>query len=166
MGNTVYFPDAHTADEWRAMARRNVDAEAESWERSDTDGFLSQKALITMAHMYGDLATLAENDGREDMRWPFDAETDEPVEDWRWVETRYGGSILIGSGEDAVFFNPSHAKKGATRLARDKAKGFVWGVVETEVVVMPRGWSHITRRKNNAELKIIHRVSPDYEIDN
>lgn len=163
---SVYFPDAHTPEEWRAMATRSSDAEAESWERSDTDGFLSQKAFTVMAFMYRDLATLAENGGREEIRWLFDAETGEPIENWRWVETRYGGSILVGDGDDAVWFNPSHARKGATRLARDKAKGFVWGDVETEVVVMMSGWHHITRRKNDAVLKIVHPVSPDYEIDN
>lgn len=165
MGSTVYFPDQHTAEEWRELAKSRFQAEQDSWERSDTDGFLSQKAAVTYGHMYNDLAALAENGGREQMRWLFTADG-EIVEDWRWIETRYGGSILIGSGDDAVFFNSSYAKKGAARLARDKAKGYVWGLVETDVVVIPSGWSHITRRKNDAPLKVIEAVSSEYEIDN
>ena len=39
---SVYSPAERTATEWRAMARDCRKRSADSWERSDTDGSLSQ----------------------------------------------------------------------------------------------------------------------------
>ena len=163
----IYFPDQHTAEEWRGMAKRKVEAVEDSWERSDTDGFLSQWAGSQMSSMYHELAKVAENGGRAEIPWLFDAEGN-LIEDWGWVKTRYGGSIRVGRGDDVKWFNPSHAKKGADRLARDRAKGFTMGLVETEVVLhfvgeVTLGVGYL--RKNGAELKVISAVGPRYEDD-
>ena len=49
-----------TAQDLRDRAARARQASAESWERSDTDGFLSQWASDTMARRYSDAADVAE----------------------------------------------------------------------------------------------------------
>jgi hypothetical protein len=135
----IYFPTDHSADEWLAMAADSSRSSQESWERSDTDGFLSQWASDTTARMYRHLADLAENGGKTTLRWLFTQNDDGqwvPVEDWRWVQTRYGSSVLIpGEGYgNGTFFNPSEARKAARRQAADERKGYRWGTVEAEVV--------------------------------
>lgn len=165
---TIYFPQDHTPDEWRAKARGSDQRRQESWERSDTDGFLSQWASQVMSSVYDFCASVAEKGCVREIRWLMDSATGEPVEDWRWVETRYGSSVLIpGEGYgNGTFFNPSRAKKGVQRLERDQAKGYHWGTVECEVVVDGgQGYSPIPRavRKIGAPITVVEKVSADYE---
>jgi hypothetical protein len=173
----VYFPADRSPAEWRAMARGQHQYAADSWERSDTDGFVSQWASGVTGRMYDLLARLAEAGGVEEMKWVFDSKTGEPVE-WRWIETRYGSSILIPGAAygEGRFFNPSRARRGADRLKRDQAKGFHWGTVRTEVVAMFSGGGSglsgalsvhpITERKKGSPLEVVEVVSSEYEIDN
>ncbi|ATN94070.1 hypothetical protein J4U01_gp088 [Mycobacterium phage Kumao] len=163
MGTHYYKPTDHTAEEWRAMAKQSYQREQESWERSDTDGFLSQWAHVTMAQLYNHLAELAETGGRTTLRWLFDADGN-PVDDWSWVDTRYGATVRVGKGDGVRWFNPSEARKGAQRAARDRAKGFTWGLVETDVVVRLGGGLHpspINERKLGSPLTVI--TPEDYE---
>lgn len=157
----VYFPADHSADEWRAMARRKNDAVAESWDRCDNDGFLSQWAGGVMARLYDRLADHAENGGKAELQWPF--MDGEPVADYKWVDGRYGASVLINPGKDGFFWNPSKARKGAARLAADERKGVVWGAVRAEVVVFLAGGgisvSPRSERRKGAELEIIEPVN-------
>lgn len=171
----VYFPTSKTADEWRAMAKGRKQDAADSFDRSDTDGFVSQWASGVNARLYDLLADLADNGGIEELDWIFDAATDQPIENWKWISTRYGSSILIPGAEygDGRFFNPSNAKKGADRLKRDKAKGFYWGVVKTEVVAMLAGSGKgmagalsvrpIVERKKGSPLEVIPGPSDRYD---
>lgn len=58
--------------------------------------------------------------------------------------------------------------KGAARLARDQAKGYTFGLVETEVVLRFYGELTLgmaTERKNGAPLKVITTVGSRYETD-
>lgn len=173
----VYFPADKPAAEWRAMASGGRRDEAASFERCDTDGFLSQWSSGLHGRLYDLCADLAETGGIAELDWIFDAETGEPVADWKWVQGRYGSSILIPGAEygQGRFFRPSSAAKGATRLARDKAKGFYWGVVKAEVVVMMGGGGTglagalsvrpIMERRKGAPLMVVAEVSDRYEGD-
>lgn len=60
---STYTISDHTAAEYTAMAEDCIRREQESWERSDTDGFLSQWASNSMARTYRTLARLAANGG-------------------------------------------------------------------------------------------------------
>lgn len=134
-------PALHTADEWKAMAAAAVRRSQQSWENSDTDGALTQWANDAMARFYGDLAAVAANGNRRQIPWLFDAATDLPLDlgSWRWVKTRFGHDVAIGERPDTVWFRPSQAADPAVREARDRAKGFVWGVVDAEVVLYQFG---------------------------
>lgn len=114
-----------TAAEWRAEANR---AEAErhaSWERSDTDGFLSQWASGVMAGRYEHCATVAE-DGGFTTTALFDLDGNHiPA---RYVETRYGWSwVWDGPNGEAVWFRESAAQKDETRRRNDAKKGVYVG---------------------------------------
>jgi hypothetical protein len=56
-----------TADQWRAEAQKQEDARRESFDRCDTDGFLSQWASGITAQVYEMKAQIAENGGQ----WTF-----------------------------------------------------------------------------------------------
>lgn len=134
-------PANHTADEWNAMAAAAVRRSHDSWEHSDTDGALTQWASDSMAHFYRDLAAVAANGNRRHIPWLFDALTNLPLElgAWRWVKTRFGHNVAVGERPDTVWFRPSQAADPAVREARDRDKGFVWGVVDAEVVLYQFG---------------------------
>lgn len=163
---SIYFPTDHTADEWRAMAKGNVLAAAKSFEECDTDGFLSQWASNVMASVYRECATLAEDGGFTEMAWPMDLEGN-PVQAWRWVQGKYGSSVMIDNGgSKPKWWNPSEAKGAKTRLARDTAKGYVWGIVRTEAVVGMAGnqtcVQPIVLPKNDSPRVVVHKVAPRY----
>lgn len=127
----IYFPDKHTPEEWRAMAQECYKREAESFERSDTDGFLSQWASTVTARLYSTLADVAENDGN----WTFQVLADADgnvIEGAREVKTRFGWSWVLPDGS---WFNPSRAQNDEKRQATDLAKGFQFIDVEKPAVV-------------------------------
>lgn len=153
-------PTRHSAQEWKDKATECARRSAESWERSDTDGFLSQWASDSMAHFYRDLAEVAATGGRRDLPWLFDAKTGLPLDEgsWRWVQTRYGSSVAIGDRPNTLWFRPSQARKGAVREANDRAKGFVWGVVACDVVLYQYGTTVLMTgyaAKIGAELTVV-----------
>lgn len=167
----TYYPMDHTVDEWKAMAGRNNREKADSFERSDTDGFMSQWASGVMANVYLACARHAENGGVATIPWVFTADG-KPVDRWKWTETRYGQSVLVYGEEygSNKFWNPSEHRKGAERLKRDNAKGFHWGTVETEVVVELVGASAlavrpVTKHRKGAEVKPVDVVSERHYED-
>ncbi len=132
---TTYIISKHTAEEYRQMADESRQREQESYERSDTDGYLSQWALSQMANCYHYLARLVESGGDiQEISWLFH-EDGTPVKEFSYVQGEYGTSVRIWDGEKTTWFNESHAKKGARREANDRKKGFVWGQVKAPVQV-------------------------------
>lgn len=128
---TVYFPMDHTADEWKAKARECYQRSAESFERCDTDGFLSQWASDVTGRLYDQCAEVAANGGL----WTFTVLADADgnvIEGARNVKTRYGWAWVT---PDGVWFNPSRAEDEAVALARNLAKGFRLVQVKREAVV-------------------------------
>ncbi|ASR84923.1 hypothetical protein SEA_STEVIERAY_71 [Mycobacterium phage StevieRay] len=163
MSNT-YDPAARTADEWRQLAKESMAASGESWERSDTDGFLSQMAHNANARMYRHLAKLADAGNVAEIPWVFEKIGDDwqPVGEWRWVDGNYGASVRIArDGGKGAFFNPSQAENPSVRQKRDEAKGFRWGIVKCEVVSQ-FGANLMIRntRKDGAEIAVV--TSADY----
>jgi hypothetical protein len=120
-----------TAAEWRELAQDCRKRSAESWERSDTDGFLSQWASDQMASRYDDCAAVAEADGRVEVSAAFLLDGTVASVDYR--EGQYGWYYLINDAAEAVtgvrFFSPSGARKAATRAANNAKKGFTEGTV-------------------------------------
>ena len=159
MGYNKYIdPRQHSAQEWEALAVQCARRSQESWERSDTDGCLSQWANDAMCHLYRDASKVAANGNKREIAWLFDANTGQPVEDWRWVETRYGSSVAIGERPDTVWFRPSCARDEARREAADRAKGFVFGRVECEVLLFQFGQNVLLtgyRRRRGAALSVV-----------
>jgi hypothetical protein len=127
----VYFPMDHTPDQWREMARECHQRSAESFERCDTDGFLSQWASTVTGRLYERLATVAESGGR----WTFTTLADAAgnvIEGAREVKTRYGWAWVTPDGQ---WFNPSQASDPDVARARNLAKGFQLVQVERDAVV-------------------------------
>lgn len=112
-----------TADEWRAEAADCRRREQESWERSDTDGFLSQWALTQMALRYDHCATVAENNGMIVVEAPINLETGDVIKG-DWVQGQYGESFFAWEPVNGQqYLHPSRAKNPERARANDKAKG-------------------------------------------
>src|SRR5574341_194423 len=130
-----------TPEQWRAMAAESRKRSADSWERSDTDGFLSQWASDTVAREYEAWAELAESNYQAEFPALFDLDGN-PL-DARQIESRYGWCWLIKNSDGTVkFFNESQARSGKRRLATDMGKGFRLGTVSREAYVKLHGASY------------------------
>jgi hypothetical protein len=95
---TEYYKVELSGDEYRAMARQRSERAEESFERCDTDGFLSQWALNSHAEIYRKLAQLADNGGMADVLFLCDLET-ERILDAKVVQGRFGLCWLIDGSE-------------------------------------------------------------------
>jgi len=118
---------------YRARAQQAVRRSQESWERSDTDGFMSQWANDAMASKYRAMAELAEEGGVSEFPAVFDL--DGNLTDFHQVSTRYGMSWVRDTEHGSEWFNESGARKGSTRLANDRKKGYTIGSVRQEATV-------------------------------
>jgi len=124
-----------TAAQWREMERDCYRLEHESFERSDTDGALSQWANATMARKYQLCASVAERNGM----WTFEALFDldgNLIKDAVWIKTKFSKWVWrIGTGDAVRWFTPSQARSGARRRAFDESRGYRVGSVERPAVV-------------------------------
>lgn len=147
MAATYNWYTDRTEAEWAAEAamfrQRAADCRhrsAESWERSDTDGFLSQWASDSMARHYDLCAELCDTQGEREMNALFDL--DGNLVSTRIIDTQYGSAWLtteehVKSG-GRQFVNPSHARKGVTRYRNLKAKGYTIGTILVRCGVFSR----------------------------
>lgn len=120
-------------------AERDLSA-AESFDRCDTDGYLSQWAATVTARKLRTQADLAEAGGR----WEFPAlfNLDGEQVPAKLVRTRYGMSwmLLDETGECIGWFNRSKAQDPAKAKAANERKGYRIGTVKAEaLVVMEEG---------------------------
>lgn len=119
-----------TYHQWRASARRSRKEAHDSFERSDTDGYLSQWASQTVAREYDLKAELAANDSH----WEFDALLDmdgRPVPA-KHIESKYGWSwALMDENQKFTgeFINESKARKADARNKHYASKGYKLGRV-------------------------------------
>jgi hypothetical protein len=117
-----------TADEYRELARKFYAARQESWERSDTDGFVSQWASGLTAQQYSLSAQLADADGATEACALFDLEGNLVPSVHGWGE--YGEYFIVLDNDERGcrrFFNPSKARNEATARKNNAAKGFYVG---------------------------------------
>jgi hypothetical protein len=125
--------DGKTAEQWRAEAKRDRERAQESWERSDTDGFLSQWALGVTANECLTKADLIDAGGMTDVDAVFTLDGEFASADLR--DGQYGAYYLIDReiaaklGMAKPFFTPSNARKAATRRANNAKKGFTFGTI-------------------------------------
>ncbi len=134
--------EGKTADEWEAEARESMRRSAESWERSDTDGFLSQAASDAMAREYMLRADIARAGGKVEFMAIFDL--DGNLIQMHRSEGQYG-DYFYNRDHDINgaprFIRPSQAKKGERRQATDEKKGFRVGTISaTPEVKMTNTW--------------------------
>lgn len=121
MTETAATVGGKTAAEWREEASACHRRSQESWERSDTDGFLSQWASDQMALRYQRLAAVAENGGMVEALAFVDLATGELVKG-ELEQGQYGAFFRpFDRDRGLIFF--SHARNAATRAANNAKKG-------------------------------------------
>ena len=122
-----------TAEQWREEARRCRQESYDSFERCDTDGFLSQWANDTMASRYSYCADVAENGGV--LAQPALFKDGELVAEARNVKGRFGYTwVFDDENGNPVWLNESKAQKAEKRRQTfmQKHEGFTvgWAVFE------------------------------------
>lgn len=122
-----------TGDELREMASESARRSRDSFDRCDTDGFLSQWASDTTARLYRHAADLADNGWTAEFDELFDAETGERL-NVRLVETRYGMAFVYDTPQGAVWVSRSHASTDAKRRKHYAGKGVTLGTIRRRVV--------------------------------
>lgn len=128
-----YDPTSKTAAEWLELAEQSARTSRESFERSDTDGFLSQWANDSMSRMYRSLAELAKDGGMAEFVVLATAEGVE-IEGARQVETSYGFSWVHEDEQGTHWFNESNAQNPAVAARRNAEKGYSFITVKKPAV--------------------------------
>jgi len=147
--------DGYTAEEYRAMSDDAHKRKIESFERCDTDGFLSQWALDVMSSVYRRAAEMVEQDWKD--CWETLADMDGNLVPCREIETKYGVAYgVYASFEDAQNYGEI-IKWVGTGARAAKNKGYQLVVVRTEAKVeMSKGLSA------SAVVNPVHQVfTPD-----
>ena len=120
-----YKPETHTPEEWEEKAQACLQRSAESFERSDTDGFLSQWANDSTAVIYRSCAVLARAGGKWEVNVLEDLDGNEVKA--KIINTRFGTKWGVLDGNDQVIkwltFKPArestlskHGYKESTRV--------------------------------------------------
>jgi hypothetical protein len=131
-----------TPEELRDRAAARDAAAAESFERCDTDGFMSQWAHGVNAQKDRLAADIAENDGYHTFRALFDRGG--KLVTARRVETRYGMRWAVKAPGDhggpvVEWFKESEAKDWRRALKANAAKGYFVGLVMLPAQAVLRG---------------------------
>lgn len=158
LGDAVRI-DGMTADEHRAEAVRCNERSAESFDRCDTDGFLSQWASDASATVHRLNADVCDNGGVWEFPALFDLEGRLVAAKLVYVDDRFSPfkravwAVLASDDPKSAVVRwvarPT-AKKAARRAATLAAKGYTEGVVSVPArAVVSNGWSssaHLIRR--------------------
>lgn len=130
------------AGELRELGRQREQESRDSFDRCDTDGFLSQWASGINAEKYRLQADIAENGGVWHFPALFDLEGN--LVPAREVRGQYGSfwSLLDADGNrTGGTFSESRAQNEKIRLRNDARKGFYVGLVLAPARVVTRGQS-------------------------
>lgn len=125
--------EGKTAAEWRAESAEMFAKREESYDRCDTDGFLSQWALGSLSQDYSLRAQLAEANGLTEVCALFDLDGELVPSVHGWGE--YGEYFAVLDNDERGcrrFFNPSKARNEETARKNNAAKGFYIGRVKTQ----------------------------------
>jgi len=140
------LPDADTiaseAATMRANAQQSRAADVESFERCDTDGFLSQWGHRSMASEYEAKASLIESHGRAEFPAIF-TPGGELIDATR-VQSQFGGWRWRTA--DRRYLNQSAAKSAERRAATNLASGFVLGTISDAAYVELAGSTYTNIR--------------------
>jgi hypothetical protein len=121
-----------TPTDLRTKAAAHDQAAADSFDRSDTDGFLSQWASSITARKLRAQADLAEAGGMIEIRALFNL--DGTVASVHYGHGKYGSFWVLNPDAEARFgrrfLNPSRARKAATRNRNLRGKGFAEGTIK------------------------------------
>ncbi len=148
--------EGKTAAEWEQEALESNRRAQESWERSDTDGFLSQAASDAMARLYRLNARIARWGGTYEFPAVFDLKGN--LIQIHLSEGQYGEYYLNRNSAvngAPTFIRPSQAKNGARRLRTDKAKGFLMGTIRAiplTTLVGKYTWSAAVRLNSSTHM--------------
>lgn len=127
-----------TADDFRAMATQCREERAASWERSDSDGFLSQWANQRMENTYLDAAKVAEN-GYTVERVEIFTTTGEHMESEQ-RDGDYGFYWFIPKADGkARFFTESKAQNRKVAVTNNAKKGYYIGCALWNVTIDSMG---------------------------
>lgn len=133
-----------SAQQHRDQAAEHERLSAESFARSDTDGFLTQWANDLAASRHRLEADLADNSGR----WEFPAlfDLDGQMVAAKLIDTRYGSAWLLLDTDDPEsdsrgIVGRSTARKAARRRQTMEAKGYREGIVRARARVTVVGGS-------------------------
>jgi len=136
-----------TAEQWRAKSKEQAQQRQESWERSDTDGFMSQWASGVSAVENELKAVLAERGAWTLAPAVFDllgnlvpAQRVQGDYGMRWQLLNNFGNVAWTQGKNG-YFNPSQARAVRRRIDTDAKNGFYEGWVKVPAVVDIRGGS-------------------------
>jgi hypothetical protein len=148
-----------TPAELRQMAAACYKASSDSFDRCDTDGFLSQWASDQTGRIYQAAADLAENGWVAEEVALFDL--DGNLLDARIVTSQYGSSWMITAADGSRrFVGISIARKATRRRAHYEKHGVRLGKVRRRVVLA-------TGEGNGYMLSLVHlpdRDHPEVEI--
>lgn len=132
-GVPLPMPDEINPAYWREQAAQCRRQSAESFERSDTDGFVSQWASGISARQHDLQAKIAAEGGKHRFIALYD--TDGNLVPAKYVETRYGPAWGLLSDPDnpdsrfTGFVNESNAQSAAVRERNLAKKGYRLGYV-------------------------------------
>lgn len=159
-----------TARELREKAAEHHLEALASFERSDTDGALSQWANnITSQRLHAE-AALLENNGKVTVFALFDL--DGNIASVHQGFGEYGEYWVLNDRAAARygkrFYSPSKAEKPLVAIRNDAKKGFAFGKILVDGVVViesnGRGMSAIASARVDTRAKIEALKSGDYEI--
>lgn len=122
------------AEQHRAKAAEHIAKAEESWQRSDTDGFLTQWAHGISSQLEMRKADIAERGGKADFLVAFDA--DGNLVPMKSIDTKYG-TRRVTLNEDGRFEKfYSHASGPRSNFTKD---GLTEGWVEHPAVAITAG---------------------------
>lgn len=131
---------AELAETFRGYARDRAQSAIDSFDRCDTDGFLSQWASNSMATHYRVAAELCDTQGLAEHPALFDL--DGNLVSTRMIDGTYGAAWVTTDAHVAAggrrFVNPSRAAKAQTRYDNLRKKGYVLGTVRMRSGVFSR----------------------------
>lgn len=125
-----------TAADWREQAAAARKRSADSFDRSDTDGFLSQWASEITARKHDACASLAEQGGRAEFPALLDM-GGKPVRA-KLIQTKFGSAFMLLDEDDQAtgeFVNLSKARKADKRNEAYAKKGYQMATVRVPAAV-------------------------------
>lgn len=122
------------AAKYRQEARGNDRDAQESYERCDTDGFLSQWAHGQMAHRYYRAADILEAGGCAEFIALFDLEGNLVPAKYMQTKFGYAWALLEVNEDESIqrivgWFNESNARNEETARKNNAKKGYALGTV-------------------------------------